>query len=63
MNPETLSFLDTDPVFVTSHPEPRVFGRRYYRHVRHPSPDGLAEVCQFLIDFFLFVLSLSYCVL
>ncbi|OAY50408.1 uncharacterized protein LOC110614318 [Manihot esculenta] len=44
VNPETLSFLDTDPVFVTSHPEPRVFGRRYYRHVRHPSPDGLAEM-------------------
>ncbi|KAF2325769.1 hypothetical protein GH714_039496 [Hevea brasiliensis] len=44
VNPETLSFLDTDPAFVTSRPGPEVFGSRYYRHVRHPSPDGLAEM-------------------
>ncbi|KDP35178.1 hypothetical protein JCGZ_10712 [Jatropha curcas] len=44
VNPETLSFLDTDPAFVSSRPEPEVFGSRYYRHVRHPSPDGLAEI-------------------
>ncbi|KAG6752906.1 hypothetical protein POTOM_042946 [Populus tomentosa] len=44
VNPETLSFLDTDPAFITSRPEPEVFGTRYYRHIRHPSPDGLAEI-------------------
>ncbi|KAJ9174005.1 hypothetical protein P3X46_017080 [Hevea brasiliensis] len=44
VNPETFSFLDTDPAFVTSRPEPEVLGSRYYRHVRHPSPDGLAEI-------------------
>ncbi|KAJ4826518.1 hypothetical protein Tsubulata_023960 [Turnera subulata] len=44
VNPETLSFLDTDPVFLTSRHEPEVFRSRYYRHVRHPSPDGLAEI-------------------
>ncbi|WCJ21917.1 RING/U-box superfamily protein [Euphorbia peplus] len=51
VNPETVSFLDTEaetetetePVFLSSRPEPEVFGSRYYRHVRHPSPDGLAE--------------------
>lgn len=48
VNPETLSFLDTDPAFVTSRSEPEVFGTRYYRHVRHPSPDGFAEVCIFI---------------
>ncbi|KAL3575041.1 hypothetical protein D5086_023142 [Populus alba] len=44
VNPETLSFLDTDSAFITSRPEPEVFGTRYYRHIRHPSPDGLAEI-------------------
>ena len=43
VNPETLSFLDTDSVFVTSRPEAELFGSRYYRHVRHPSPDGLGD--------------------
>ncbi|XP_065860762.1 uncharacterized protein [Euphorbia lathyris] len=45
VNPETVSFLDTEPepAFLSSRPEPEVFGSRYYRHVRHPSPDGLAE--------------------
>lgn len=46
VNPESLSFLDSDFAFA---PPPRpdldVFGpSRYYRHVRHPSPDGLAEI-------------------
>ncbi|KAL9375013.1 hypothetical protein Peur_031892 [Populus x canadensis] len=44
VNPETPSFLDTDPAFVTSRPEIEVFGTRYYRHIRHPSPDGLARM-------------------
>jgi hypothetical protein len=48
VNPETPSFLDTDPAFVTSRPEIEVFGTRYYRHIRHPSPDGLARVCSTL---------------
>lgn len=53
MNPETLPFLDTDAAFVASYPESEVFGSRYYRHVRHPSPDGLAEVCPLLKVFLL----------
>nr|TKR90348.1 hypothetical protein D5086_0000234630 [Populus alba] len=44
VNPETPSFLDTDPAFVTSRPEIEVFGTRYYRHIRHPSPDGPARM-------------------
>lgn len=45
VTPEAFSFLDSDSVFVSTHSEPDVFGARYNRHVRHPSPDGLAEVC------------------
>ena len=48
MTPEAPLFLDTDPGFVTSFPEQEVFGTRYYRHIRHPSPDGLARVCSTL---------------
>uniref|UniRef100_A0A2P2KB25 RING-type E3 ubiquitin transferase n=1 Tax=Rhizophora mucronata TaxID=61149 RepID=A0A2P2KB25_RHIMU len=44
VNPETLSFLDTDPAFPPPRLEPEVFGTRYYRHLRHPSPDGFAEI-------------------
>ncbi|XVF50613.1 hypothetical protein PTKIN_Ptkin04bG0115600 [Pterospermum kingtungense] len=46
VNPETLSFLDSDSAFISTRPEPNFFGvgGRYYRHVRHPSPDGLAEI-------------------
>ncbi|MBA0819475.1 hypothetical protein Gohar_022065 [Gossypium harknessii] len=43
VNPETLSFLDSDSAFISSRPEPDFFGSRYYRHARHPSPEGLAE--------------------
>ncbi|KAF9667573.1 hypothetical protein SADUNF_Sadunf15G0037400 [Salix dunnii] len=44
VTPEAPSFLDTDPAFVTSCPEQEVFGTRFYRHIRHPSPDGLARM-------------------
>ncbi|KAJ8753699.1 hypothetical protein K2173_026375 [Erythroxylum novogranatense] len=44
VNPDTLAFLDMDPVLEPFQPEPEVFGARYYRHYRHTSPDGLAEV-------------------
>ncbi|XVE58753.1 hypothetical protein DITRI_Ditri04bG0194400 [Diplodiscus trichospermus] len=44
VNPETLSFLDSDSAFISTHPESNPFGARYYRHVRHPSPEGLAEI-------------------
>ncbi|KAH7549361.1 hypothetical protein JRO89_XS13G0019800 [Xanthoceras sorbifolium] len=48
VNPESLSFLDSDFPSVPPRPELDVFGPRYYRHVRHPSPDGLAEVRAFV---------------
>ncbi|GKV23607.1 hypothetical protein SLEP1_g33315 [Rubroshorea leprosula] len=44
VTPEAFSFLDSDSGFVSSHPEPDFFASRYYRHVRHPSPEGLAEI-------------------
>ncbi|GMI76604.1 hypothetical protein like AT1G73760 [Hibiscus trionum] len=44
VNPETLSFLDSDSAFISSRPKPDFFGARYYRHARHPSPEGLAEM-------------------
>ncbi|KAG4190917.1 hypothetical protein ERO13_A07G059400v2 [Gossypium hirsutum] len=44
VNSETLSFLDSDSAFISSRPEPDFFGSRYYRHARHPSPEGLAEI-------------------
>ncbi|XP_021810887.1 uncharacterized protein LOC110754158 [Prunus avium] len=47
VSPETVSFLDSEPDFVTSRPESEVFGGRCYRHVRHPSPEGLAEIMLF----------------
>lgn len=37
-------FPDFDSPFALARPELDVFGPRYYRHVRHPSPDGLAEI-------------------
>lgn len=43
MNPETLLFLDSDSDLPTAR-SLEVSRSRYYRHVRHPSPDGLAEV-------------------
>ncbi|GAV81974.1 zf-RING_2 domain-containing protein [Cephalotus follicularis] len=42
VNPESLSFWDSDSV--STRPEPDIFATRYYRHVRHPSPDGFAEI-------------------
>ncbi|KAG5229880.1 zinc finger family protein [Salix suchowensis] len=44
VTPEAPSFLDTDRAFVTSCPEQEVSATRYYRHNRHPSPDGLARM-------------------
>lgn len=43
MNPETLLFLDSDSDLPTAR-SLELSRSRYYRHVRHPSPDGLAEV-------------------
>ncbi|MBA0604457.1 hypothetical protein Godav_017116, partial [Gossypium davidsonii] len=60
VNPETLSFLDSDSAFISSRPEPDFFGSRYYRHARHPSPEGLAEVCPHLtLTFVSYYYSLS----
>ncbi|XP_022736177.1 uncharacterized protein LOC111289413 isoform X2 [Durio zibethinus] len=44
INPETLSFFDSDSAFIPTRPAPEFFGARYHRHVRHPSPEGLAEI-------------------
>ncbi|XP_062117024.1 uncharacterized protein LOC133830924 isoform X2 [Humulus lupulus] len=38
------SFFDTEPNFLLERPGSEVFGARYFRHVRHPSPEGLAEI-------------------
>lgn len=45
MSPDTTLFLDSDPEFVPERPGSEIVGTRYYRHVRHPTPEGLAEVC------------------
>lgn len=42
VNPESLLFLDSDSDIPTAR-SLEVSRSRYYRHVRHPSPDGLAE--------------------
>lgn len=45
VNPETISFLDNDPdIFPTRPPHDQYATSRYYRHVRHPSSEGFAEV-------------------
>ncbi|XP_031254161.1 E3 ubiquitin-protein ligase MBR1 [Pistacia vera] len=44
VTPDSLPFPDSDPAFGFGRPELDVFGPRYYRHLRHPSPDGLAEI-------------------
>uniref|UniRef100_A0A7N2MRD1 RING-type E3 ubiquitin transferase n=2 Tax=Quercus lobata TaxID=97700 RepID=A0A7N2MRD1_QUELO len=44
VNPEPISFLDSDSDYVSSRPGLEVFGTRYYRHARHPSPEGFAEI-------------------
>lgn len=49
VNPEPISFLDSDSDYVPTLPGSEVFGTRYYRHARHPSPEGLAEVCPWSI--------------
>lgn len=60
MNSESLSFLDSDFAFAPPRPYLDAFGPRYYRHVRHPSPDGLAEVCGFVqLDSFSLFFSIS----
>ncbi|XP_022137196.1 uncharacterized protein LOC111008721 isoform X2 [Momordica charantia] len=46
VNPETLLFLDSDSDLPTAR-SLEVSRSRYYRHVRHPSPDGLAEIMMF----------------
>ncbi|KAK9278501.1 hypothetical protein L1049_028067 [Liquidambar formosana] len=43
-NPEHISLLDFDSAFGPTHSGSDVFGARYYRHVRHRSPEGLAEI-------------------
>ncbi|KAI8542828.1 hypothetical protein RHMOL_Rhmol08G0169700 [Rhododendron molle] len=43
VNPEPMSYMDSDRYFEMRRSELDVFGSRYHRHVRHPSPEGLAE--------------------
>ncbi|XP_052179311.1 uncharacterized protein LOC127792775 [Diospyros lotus] len=45
VNPEAISLLDSDHSFGMTGFD--VFGSRYHRHVRHPSPEGLAEIMMF----------------
>ncbi|KAL2999505.1 hypothetical protein AAZX31_09G163400 [Glycine max] len=46
VKPESFSFLDDEPDIFAARPGLEPFGTaRFYRHVPHPSPDGLAEVC------------------
>ncbi|KAL6178185.1 hypothetical protein ACLB2K_049704 [Fragaria x ananassa] len=47
VSPDTISFLDSEPEFLISRPGSEVFGSRCYRHVRHASPEGLAEIMMF----------------
>lgn len=47
VSPDTISFLDSEPEFLISRPVSEVFGSRCYRHVRHASPEGLAEIMMF----------------
>ncbi|KAK7314599.1 hypothetical protein VNO77_33126 [Canavalia gladiata] len=45
VNPESFSFLDDDPDIFSARPGLEPFGTsRFYRHLPHPSPDGLAEI-------------------
>ncbi|PON38942.1 43kDa postsynaptic protein [Parasponia andersonii] len=44
VTPEPPSFFDTEPDFLSERPGSEVFGARYFHHVRHPSPEGLAEI-------------------
>lgn len=45
MNHEAVSFCNAEPDPGMSGPRLDVFNSRPHRHVRHPSPEGLAEVC------------------
>lgn len=45
MNHEAISFCDAEPDLGMSRPRLDVFNSRHHRHLRHPSPEGLAEVC------------------
>lgn len=47
VNPEPISFLDSDSDYVHTLPGSEVFGTRCYRHARHPSPEGIAEIMMF----------------
>ncbi|XAR67542.1 hypothetical protein NMG60_11002334 [Bertholletia excelsa] len=44
VNPETMPFIDSDHSFGMTHSGWDIFGPRYHRHIRHHSPDGLAEI-------------------
>ncbi|KAA8541291.1 hypothetical protein F0562_025254 [Nyssa sinensis] len=44
VNPEHMPFLDSDHALGMARPGSDVFGARYHRHVRHRSPEGLAEM-------------------
>uniref|UniRef100_A0A5B7APM5 RING-type E3 ubiquitin transferase n=1 Tax=Davidia involucrata TaxID=16924 RepID=A0A5B7APM5_DAVIN len=44
VNPEHIPFLDSDRALGTARHGLDVFGARYHRHVRHRSPEGLAEI-------------------
>ena len=45
VNPDAISFSDTEPEFGMSRPQLDIFNSRHHRHVRNRSPEGLAEVC------------------
>ncbi|KAL5544873.1 hypothetical protein UlMin_008657 [Ulmus minor] len=44
VSPEPPSFFDSEPDFFPERPGSDVFGARYLRHVRHHSPEDLAEI-------------------
>ncbi|KAG5009436.1 hypothetical protein JHK87_017951 [Glycine soja] len=45
VKPESFSFLEDEPDIFAARPGLEPFGTaRFYRHVPHPSPDGLAEI-------------------
>ncbi|KAA8542744.1 hypothetical protein F0562_023896 [Nyssa sinensis] len=44
VNPEHMLFLNSDHALGMACPGLDVFGARYHRHVRHRSPEGLAEI-------------------
>ncbi|KAH7850560.1 hypothetical protein Vadar_012489 [Vaccinium darrowii] len=44
VNPEPMSFMDSNRYFEMRRSELDVFGSRYRRRIRHPSPEGFAEM-------------------